>query len=109
METYRDRIATTMPLTYADLTSTGLTSARLGAASDWQSSGSAAALFLPHGPEHEGTLVPFAGSAVRDALGEFTPEMRITGGATDVRTIDDQILGNDQFTNVPGRTWSPPV
>lgn len=93
MKTCRSSIVA-MPLTYA----------HPGATFGWRARGAVAALVLPG---HEGTPVPFASTAFRRASSEFTPGMRITALTADVHTIDD--LTPEQFTNVPGRTWSPPV
>ena len=96
MKTCHDSIVAMVPLTYA----------HPGATFGWRARGAVAALVLPG---HEGTPVPFASTAFRHASSDFTPEARITALTIDVHTIDDHTVTPDQFTNVPGRTWSPPV
>ena len=96
METYRDRIAVTMPRSYAGP----------GASGAWRSSGAAPAGVLP---VHQGTALPTAGDfAGRRAVPGFTPEMRITVPSTDLQSINGVTT---VFTDdVPGpRTWSPPA
>ena len=96
METYRDRIAVTMPTSYAGPGTPGA----------WQSSGAAAPRVLP---VHEGTGLPSVGGlAGRRAARGSAPERRITVPGSDLHIID--AVTTDFTNDVPGpRTWSPPV
>ena len=82
MDSYRDHVVATMPLTYADP----------GASGGWKASGALAPMAPP---VHEGIFVPVAGDAV-------TPSAR-----RDRRSLAQM---NPSTNDVPGtRTWSPPA
>ena len=96
METYRDRIAVTMPTSYAGPGTPGA----------WQSSGAAAPRVLP---VHEGTGLPSVrGFAGRRELRGSAAEMRINVPDSDLPII--KVVTTDFTNDIPGtRSWSPPV
>ena len=101
MVIYRYRKAATMPKAYSPQPFASQTATSPGARLGWRSSGVTVAGVLPG---HEGTLVPFAGAPLPRPAAKRAPGMRITSPVAVVRTNE-----NDQFSTVPGCTWSPPV